>query len=218
MFDTCRKNIEINDLSYIADILCSTQEDKQGLYKLFREDTDIRDDVLDNPNLSHVIMETEDKGNISPNLFMYVGLRHSLRKRGIYDRDLTDYVASMCIHFMFDMSWKQGSILMTPQDYLTSLEQTLLREEAAEKWERVWCLHAHIGHYILFFTGLLPNVILNKMLDGEPSISHYEFQGSSHFARASKFPLKKEQFFKTLETRFTELRTSLNELATGPFM
>jgi hypothetical protein len=218
MIDGSRQQIAAEDASRIADILCTTETDRAPLIDLLRTSPDIRDDILDDPKLVGAIMEITDKTLLSPLLYFYVGIRHYLCKRALNNRDLADYLSTMCVHFLYKTSWRSESQMMCPERYIEQVIELLSKESAEENWDKVWCLHSHLGHYILFFTGLLPRIVKTSEVNGGPSLSSYENIGRDHFNKASTFEIKDAGVYRKLHDHFTEIRECLNELSTSPFL
>jgi hypothetical protein len=218
MIDGCRQQITAEDADRIADILCTSKADRAPLIDLLRTDPGIRDDILDDPKLIGAVMEIEDKSWLSPSLYFYIGIRHYLVRHDLKDRDLADYLGTMCVHFLFQTNWTSKAYMMHPETYIEQIIDSLSDETARENWDKVWCLHSHLGHYLLFFTGLLPRIVKSYEVNGGLPMSTYERIGKMHFGKAAGFEIRNADFYRSLHDHFTTIRECLNELTTGPFL
>lgn len=218
MIDNCRKQIVAEDSEAIADILCHNEADRAPLLGLLRDEPDIRDDVLDDPRLVSAVMEIDDKSTLSPRLYFYIGIRHFLCKKGMNDKELADYLSSMCIHFLFSTRWNENNPMIRPDFYIDRVVDILMRATEQKDWAKAWCLHSHLGHYILFFTGLLPNVLLALGSRKCVSRDSYEEIGRHHFKQASYFDVPSAKYCARLHKNFPEIRDCLNQLSISSFL
>jgi hypothetical protein len=218
MIDTCRTQIVEEDASVIADILCTTEKDREPLLDLLRTDPGIRDDILDDPRLVSAVMEISDKSTLSPRLYFYIGIRHFLCKRQLNDKDLADYLSTMCTHFLFDTAWGTNNPMMHPDAYINRVVDILADAVDDEDWNRAWCLHSHLGHYLLFFTGLLPKVLVHLGKHSGMPTDKYESIGRHHFKQASNFDVPRADYCAKLHREFPTIRKCLNELSISSFL
>ena len=218
MIDSCRKQIVEEDAGLIADILCTVETDREFLLDLLQTAPDLRDDVLDDPKLVGAIMEEVDKSSISPRLYLYIGLRHFLCKQGLNDRELADYLSTMCVHFLFNTPWGTNNPMMRPDTYVNRVVDILADVTAREDWSRAWCLHSHLGHYLLFFTGLLPQVLHALELQGSLPHDSYETVAKYHFKQASNFDVPGAPICDKLHAHFSSIKKCLNELSISSFL
>lgn len=202
----------------IAGILCTNEKDRAPLLDLLRTESDIRDDILDDPRLVHAFMEIVDKSNLSPRLYFYIGLRHVLCQKKLNDRDLADYLSTMCIHFLFDVPWGTDNPMMHPDTYVNRVVDVLADAVEAEDWNKAWCLHSHLGHYLLFFTGLLPKVLVSLGKHRGVPTDRYESIGRHHFEQASNFDVPSADYCSKLHREFPTIRRCLNELSISSFL
>jgi len=218
MIDSCRKQIAEEDADAIADILCNDEKDRAPLLDLLRNTPDIRDDVLDDPRLVASVMEIADKSTLPPRLYFYVGVRHFLSKKGMNDRELADYLSTMCIHFLFHTPWGTDNPMMHPDLYISRVVEVLSDAVETEDWNKAHCLHSHLGHYLLFFTGLLHKVLKSMIRQGGRPMENYEEIGRAHFKHASNFDVPIADLYEKLHKDFPTIRLCLNELSISSFL
>ena len=211
-----RTNIRQESLPFIADALCSTPKNKKGFFSLL-DDSDIFNDILDAPQLASDIQAHPIKTHMSPYLHVYVGCRHFLRQRGITSRDVADYVAAVCVHFIYAGQFDEKSTLLDPMSYVDNasaqIQQLLWANQALQALE----IQIHISNYILFLTGMLPQAIASRQLEGEYPSHVYEEIGVKGYSTLCEVKDPKG-VFETLSTRFTDVKNALNDLATSAFI
>jgi len=145
-----------------------------------------RDLVLDDPDLRRAVLELPSPLSISPELYFYLLVRHSLEQHGIDDRALADYLAGMLA----------GAVSGEQQDPrtrdLTYHVDFLRLLEDAHGPERFF-LHVGCANRFLLLTGIFPDFVLEReRRRGAPGIEYYEAIARHSFERASHHPLADE--------------------------
>ena len=94
----CRTRFTAADFDFIVRSLSSSRRESVSLVSLLT-DADTRDALLDQPALSEAILSQNNHLAISPQFYFYVLTRSVLRRAGIDDRPLCDYLASLLDEF-----------------------------------------------------------------------------------------------------------------------
>src|ERR687897_898022 len=123
----------------------------------------------------------------SETLFFYVMVRHALRRAGIDDRDLADYLAALLLDFgqrdrAWRIDWHDDQRHQYLVDILTDLEAT--------EGDRRFRVMVHLGNYSLWLAGLFPDYIAARHLrKAGPDVSYYDALGRRGFGMASDHAL-----------------------------
>jgi hypothetical protein len=212
-----RKRIVADCPQYLAEILCSTDTEKAAFVRLLREDREARDSILDSSQLVSALMERDSQDQSSPYLYLYVGIRFCLRKRGIQSRDVADYTAWVCSHFLYSGELTANSDLMQPKRYIDTLSQYIEMHRMHNNYLQENQLRLHLGNYLLFLTGLLNRVIDRYELNGGYPMETCETLGSGSFQTAAPCT-ENPEFFGTLSREFLTIRKGLADFAKAGFV
>jgi hypothetical protein len=156
---------------------------------------------------------------VSPHLYFYVLVRQVLRRSGLEDRRVADYVAELLTEF----SREERARCVTPGglgrldyffDMLTALEK-------ADDHTAFW-IRAHIGNYSLFLSGVFPEHVRHRWeRRGAPGLRYYQELGRANYRAASNHRLAAKyelaDVFDTLSQRFEPTRIALNDLSERVF-
>jgi hypothetical protein len=170
------------------------------------------DALLEKPELLERLLAVRTMLVPSEALFFYVVLRHALRRSGVDDRDLADYLGSLMLEFgRRDRAWRVDWNDDARHSYLVDI---LVDLEAASG-ERRFKVMAHLGNYALWLAGLFPDYIAARRLrGGGPDVSYYVALGRRGFGMASDHELADhyglEGVFRSAAERFPDIRTALN--------
>ncbi len=208
----CRDQLTAEDFSFITEALGS-ETDRKFLMELLT-DPEMRDMILDQDNLRDVILDNPKFLHITPHLYFYVLVRQTLRRAGIDDRQLSDYVAEVLTDFT-DTDGCRQSLPDNVKDssYLFEMMAAL---QAADD-QTAFQIRAHIGNRSLFMTGIFAeNLQERTWRKGAPDISYYEQMGAANFLAASHHRLADEfevtEVYEKLGERFHETRIALNDM------
>src|SRR5436309_13762923 len=94
----CRARFTYEDFNFVVRTLARRPGNEVSLVELLT-DTDARDQILDHDELVRAVLEGPGNLTISPQFYFYILARLVLRRSGIDDRTLTDYVASLLEKF-----------------------------------------------------------------------------------------------------------------------
>jgi hypothetical protein len=177
------------------------------------------DTLLDEADLPGLLFNAPGYGAPSAALFIYVAVRHTLRRAGLDDPRLADYVGALVFEFgLRDRAWR-----VAPNDddefhYLSDIVA------AAEQHDgrRGFLLLAHLGNYSLWLAGLFPDrVAERRQRRGGPDFSYYETLGARGFRLASDDDLAARlelaEVYARAAERFGAIRVALNRLSDEAF-
>ena len=173
------------------------------------------DALLDQPELLERLLAVRTMLVPSEPLFVYVLVRHTLRRAGLDDRDLADYLAALVIDFgRRDRAWRVDWNDDEQHRYLVDILADL---ESCEG-ERRFRVMAHLGNYALWLAGLFPDYIAARRLrKGGPDLPYYDALGRRGFELASDHALAREYgliaVFQAMADRFPSVRGALNGMS-----
>ena len=94
----CRARFTAQDFEFVVQVLARDSRQQVSLVELLT-DLETRDQILDHECLYRAILENTGNLTISPQFYFYILSRLVLRRSGIEDRVLTDYVAALLEKF-----------------------------------------------------------------------------------------------------------------------
>lgn len=209
----CRVQFTAEDIEFVLHVLSPGTETNSALIRLLA-DEETRDQILDDERLYQALLQGTGCLRVSTHLYFYVLVRRVLRKAGIEDRRVADYVAELLAEFS---RWERLHLQLTadfnPLEYLFEMLAAL--QQADERTS--FLIRAHIGNHSLFLSGLFPERIRQRAeKKGFPDLSYYEDLGRSSFRVASDHRLARQYeltpVFATLSECFHETREALNDL------
>lgn len=210
----CRAQLTAADFRFIVTTLGRTAPQKRALSDLLT-DEQARDQVLDDEGLLQVLLESSSCTEVSEHLYFYVLGRHVLRRVGLEDRQLADYVAELLAQFLrAEHAECRLPGEAEPIRYVVDLLAALERVDDHARF----FLQAHLGNQTLFVTGLFPDHLAHRTeRRGAPALEYYERMGSASFRGASDHRLA-ERFevdgvLAALAEAFCDVRRALNQLS-----
>lgn len=210
----CRVQFTAEDIDFIIATLGRGAGDADCLTRLLA-DEDTRDLILDDERLFRALLEHRGCLRVSARLYFYVLVRQVLRRTGIAERAVTDYVAEVLAEF----SETERTRLRVPgqPEALDYFFEMLAALQTADDHTR-FHIRAHIGNHSLFLSGIFPDRIRARAeRKGFPDLGYYESLGQANFRAASDHRLARKHglndVFATLSERFHETRLALNDMA-----
>jgi len=173
------------------------------------------DAVLDDPRLPAALMRAGQGACASLPLFLYVMVRHALRRVGEEDRRMADYVAAMLMHFgMRDNAHR----ISAADDQVYDSLAALLADVDDPDGRRSFLVRTHLGNYSLWLSGLFPDYIEHRhWRRGGPDLDYYEEMGRRGFSLAADHRLAAQHgltaLFEAAAARFPILRQALNNIS-----
>ena len=173
------------------------------------------DALLDDPGLPSALARNPQAAHASLPLFMYVVVRHALRRVGEEDRGIADYVASILVHF--GLRERAHRIAASDDEVYDTLAQLFGDVESADP-RRSFLVRVHLGNYALWLSGLFPDFIeRRRWRRGGPDLDYYEEMGRLGFRLAAGHRLAAEHGLAPLFTlaaeSFPTLRVALNDVS-----
>lgn len=173
------------DWQFICDALALSRRNKEGLVSLLDDPEAVRM-ILDHPKLFHAILVSRTAGLLSPDLFFFVVVRHTLMRIGVEDLEVADYVAVVCSEFGCrtagqdpDPSHVQS---LYSVDYIAAIEE-------AGPQDRFF-LHMQCANQFLVLTSLFPDFLHRRAeRRGAPDVDFYEGVVMNHLDAASRHGL-----------------------------
>ncbi|MBI1842481.1 MAG: hypothetical protein HYR88_16710 [Verrucomicrobia bacterium] len=210
----CRVQFTAQDVEFITEVLGKKAGQKGFLSELLADETS-RDLLLDQDALLAAFMESRNCLRTSIHLYFYVLVRHALRKAGIQEREVADYVAEVLAEYS-----QQANLRLkvpsqpAPIDYFYEMIGALDNADEATRFR----IRAHMGNQSLFLTGVFPERIRHRReRRGFPDLQYYAALGRSSFREASHHRLAERyhlsEIFDNLAGHFEEARRALNDLA-----
>lgn len=210
----CRVQFTAEDVDFVVSILGGKTGAAACVVQLLG-DADTRDLILDDEALYHALLEHRGCLRVSSHFYFYILVRQVLRRAGIDDRVVADYVAEMLTEF----SRTENSECRVPGQTgpLNYFFEMLAALQTAD--ERTgFFIRAHIGNHSLFFTGVFPERFRARAeRRGFPDLSYFEELGRANFrvARDHRLAGRYElaPVFDTLAEQFQTTRRALNDLS-----
>ena len=173
------------------------------------------DQLLDDPAALEAIMEGPSVSTFPLRLVLYVLLRQSLLEGGIQSRLLSDYLASLVLHFG---EGKRFTRIREYDDGEYYYLVDMLQDLGEASGPRAFLLRAHMGNFSLWLSGLFPDYITSRMhRAGGPDLGYYEEMGQTGFLLASEDPYARGQalddLYRDAAAAFIPMRRALNHFS-----
>jgi hypothetical protein len=165
--------------------------------------------MLRNPRAAHA----------SIRLFAYVMIRHALRREGVSDRGLADYVTAIVVQFGYrDRAHRIAEGDDEVYGALVALAEDLNDPDA----RRSFLVRTHLGNYALWLSGIFPDYIeQRRWRRGGPDLEYYEEMGRRGFQLAADHRIAEQHglaaLYATAAQRFGLLRLALNSVSDSLF-
>src|SRR5215204_3256519 len=199
----CRVQFTAADIDFIVANLSRKTGDADCITSLL-SDPESRDTILDDEGLFHALLENRGCLSVSSHFYFYILVRHVLRRTGIDDRVVSDYVAEILAEYSnIERTQCRVPSQAEPLNYFFEMMMALQRADDRNSFE----LRAHIGSHALFITGVFPDRIrVRAEKRGFPGLRYFESVGQASFRAASDHRLAARYdlagIFETLSERF----------------
>lgn len=214
----CRVQFTADDVEFIQGVLGKKPSEKGFLSELLADESS-RDLLLDSEDLLHALLNSPLCLRTSLHLYFYVLVRHALKRAGIQEREVADYLAELLTEYSRQ---ERQSVARDaegrPLDYFYEMLGALNQADERTRFE----LRAHMGNQSLFLTGVFPERIKHRSeTRGFPDVRYYAALGRSSFLEASHHQLAERyhvsEVFDNLAHHFDQARRALNDLAERAF-
>lgn len=210
----CRVQFTAADIDFIVANLTRNSRNQDCVTRLL-SDPDSRDTILDDEGLFHALLENRGCLTVSSHFYFYILVRNVLKRTGIDDRIVADYIAEILAEYSnIERTQCRVHGQAAPLNYFFEMLMALQRADDRNSFE----LRAHIGNHALFITGVFPDRIrVRAEKRGFPDLRYFEDVGQSSFRIASDHRLAERydlaNVFDTLSERFRTARQALNDLS-----
>ena len=178
------------DWYFIRDTLASSEQDKSG-FNAILDDPQAIPLILDNDHLFEAVVLSRRGLQISPELFFFLVIRHSLKERGISNMAVADYMTVVCADFGCgarkgpdDINRSVDSLYSI--DYLEALQET--------SGHNKFFLHIQCANQFLVLTCLYPDYLHRRAeRRGAPDVDYYEDVVVSHL-EAAQYHILADEF------------------------
>jgi hypothetical protein len=210
----CRVQFTAADIDFIVSHLGRKTGDADCVTRLLA-DPESRDAILDDDGLFHAVLENRGCLTISSHFYFYILVRNVLRRAGIEERVVADYVAEILSEYS-NIERTQCRVAGQPEPLNYFFEMLLALQRADER--NSFELRAHIGNHALFITGVFPDRIrVRAEKRGFPDLRYFEGVGQASFRIASDHRLAERYdlapVLGVLAERFRTARQALNDLS-----
>lgn len=184
----CWHRFSPSDWNFIRDALALSSRERQSLEELLTDPESVRL-ILDHPKLFEAMVMTRKAAFLTPECFFFVLVRHTLKRAGVEDLEVADYIAVVCADFGLS-SGARGNPAGKLQslysvDYITALENAGAHER--------FFIHVHCANLFLVLTCLYPDFLHHRATRrGAPDVHFYEQVVVSHLEAAGKHALADE--------------------------
>jgi hypothetical protein len=213
IISNCRVQFTAEDIDFIVEALRPRVNSADCLVKLLA-DEETRDQILDDETLFRSVLEHRGCLKVSTHFYFYILVRQVLRKSGIQDRAVADYVAEVLVEFS-----RSERVQYVPKGQGGPLNYFFEMLAALQNADDTTCfyLRAHIGNQSLFMSGIFPERIRHRAeTRGFPDLRYYEEIGRANYRVARDHRLARKYdldgIFDILSERFRETRRALNDL------
>lgn len=178
------------------------------------------DALLSEPTLFDLLRRAPGVAAPAATLFLYVAVRNALRRVGLDDAELSDYLSALLLEF----GMRDRALRIAPADdqvyrYVSDIVADL---DAVADARRAFLLRAHLGNFSLWLSGVFPDhITARRERRGGPDFQYYEEVGARGFRLASNHHLAREWALAPIYDRAAEsfelLRVGLNRLSDHVF-
>ena len=199
------------DWQFIIECLGMTHKGKESLASLCDDPDSVRM-ILDHPKLFDAVAVQRRAAMMSPDLFFFVVVRHTLKRIGVEDLALADYMAVVCAEFGMQ-SLRQSSSGRPDLESMYSVDYAQALDQARGP-ERFF-IHIKCANQFLVLTCLYPGFLHRRAeRRGAPDVDFYEGVVMSHLQAAGKHALAEEfeldDVLLRLSESFPPVRRAMN--------
>lgn len=206
----CQYRFTPMDWQFIIESLGMSERGKASLASLCDDPDSVRS-ILDHPKLFDAVAVQRRAAMLSPTLFFFVVVRHTLKRIGVEDLQVADYLAVVCAEFGMPASRhvaaQADKMSLYSIDYLEALDQA----RGPEKF----FIHVKCANQFMVLTCLYPDYLHHRAeRRGAPDVDFYEgvvmshLQAAGHHVLAEEFAL--DEVLLRLSDAFPPVRRAMN--------
>lgn len=208
----CWHRFTTADWQFILESLSLDGRSREGLASLC-DDPDEAGKILDHPKLfdSLVVSRKTQTAFLSPELFFFVVIRTTLKRIGLADIEVADYMAVVCSDFGMPVKKELQASREDQPLYHLDYQQAL---ESAPRSEKFF-IHVECANQFLVLTCLYPSYLHRRAeRRGAPDLEYYErvvmshLDAAGHHALAGEFDL--DDVLMKLAGAFPPVRRAMN--------
>jgi hypothetical protein len=212
-----RAQFTAEDFVFVVKVLARCPRDSVGLVELLSDEEE-RDRILDHDRLYEALIDGATCLQVSPAFYFYVLTRRVLRKAGVDERSLADYVAAVLTFFSRTAQLRApgtGGADTSSRSFAYICD--VLEKLAVAGPDEAYLLRSHLGNYTLFLSGLFAErVAAHAYRRGAPGLSFYESIGQSSFDVMARHPHARQtemrELYAQMAAEFRVIRKALNLL------
>ena len=209
----CRSRFTPQDLQFIFRRLAQRPSEADSLKSLCL-DPESFDQILDLEALHRSLIDEPECVGVSPSFYFYVLTRRELLRRGLDDRNLCDYIASVLTEFSERKTLEKAPA--TPSTRSFAYVSDLLVSINQAPSSHVYQMRRFLADYALFLSGIFKENA-DAQRHGAPGLNFYESVGRQSYRSAAAQPQALQEglrnILEMIAEAFHEVRLSLNELA-----
>jgi hypothetical protein len=211
----CRARFTADDFSFVVRVLSRSPRDAVSLVSLLSDETE-RDTILDHDLVYESLVDRIGCLQVSSAFYFYVLTRRVLRRVGLEERVLTDYVAAVLLAFSNTGQLAAAGAAQTSSPNFAYVSDLVAQIDRCPP-EQAYLLRTHLADYTLFLSGLFAGrVEAHAQRRGAPSMSFYEAVGRSSYLSSARHPHARRTdlgaIFELLGAEFGRVRLALNDL------
>ncbi|MGH7754303.1 MAG: hypothetical protein ACREN5_15970 [Gemmatimonadales bacterium] len=210
-----RSRLRPADLRLVVVALSRGSATRRARYECLLA-TEGPDALLDQPGLLDALIAIRSFVVPSPELFLWVAVRHGLLAARIDDLPLSDYLAALVLGFgERDHAYRIADDDDQTYRYLTDLVSEL---EGQPRGERAFQLQVHLGEFSLWLAGLFPDYVeARRVRRGGPDLPYYDALGRQGYRLAADHTVAKRHgltpIFEAAADRFPAVRNAFNRMS-----
>jgi len=189
------------DWQFIGEAMGLTKNNKESLAAMC-DDPDVVRHVADNPKVFQTLLMGRRTEVLSPELFFFVVVRHTLKDIGVDDMEVADYIAVVCADHGMPSQNSAPQPTAVPSrlysiDYLQALESAGSHEK--------FFIHVQCANQFLVLTCLFPSFLHRRAeRRGAPDVEFYEGMVVNHLEAAGRHALAEEFALDDVLVRLSE--------------
>lgn len=198
------------DWQFIIECLGMSERGRASLASLCDDPDSVRM-ILDHPKLFDAVAVHRKAAVLSPELFFFVLVRHTLKRIGVEELALADYLAVVCAEF--GMPGMRQNVGRPDLESLYSVDyfQALDEARGAERF----FIHIKCANQFMVLTCLYPGFLHRRAeRRGAPDVDFYEQVVMSHLQAAGRHALagefELEDVLLQLSKSFPPVRRAMN--------
>ena len=207
----CQYRFTASDWQFIIETLGLDDRGRESLATL-TDDPDSVQHIVDHPKLFEAAVVKRQAAVVSPELFFFVLVRHTLKRIGVEDIEVADYVAVVCADFgLPPVKGAPHSQSKVDGLYSTDYIQALENARGPERF----FIHVKCANQFMVLTCLFPAFLQHRAeRRGAPDVEFYEqvvmnhLGAAGHHALASEFAL--QRVLTQLADSFKPVRRAMN--------